>query len=380
MTCHFRILIFLAVFCLTTECARAQQDVWEKTRTVATEHALDRGLLLGIYSPKHASWDDLRDEWRGEKWVPEISTESHGQYLTIWISRTGGIINIRTVNGLLVPRNNGFWHVGAQMVRASEAKGENFEERLWALPADEKPPLPQLDPEISEAARGRSQGNLLITYVGPQYISYIEHWLSGIGGWEYRYSRVVSLDDMMTPLALEKVLGMATGAEYKRLAKSLDHMSEPDVCGCCTGDPTEWGLKYGYASLQAYARFHSGTSSSCSQGEEDHVLKAVGADGSANQPWEALKAEAEMMFRGKQGSFRYLFLSPKHDLAVALGTSALAVFGVEKLHITSLLKVQAFDVPCIPVMEQWSMGRFVSTWDGTTLKEPAAVVPSQANP
>ncbi len=38
-------------------------------------------------------------------------------------------------------------------------------------------------------------------------------------------------------------------------------------------------------------------------------------------------------------------------------------FGADNLHISSVLKVRAFEAACLPVMEQWSMRRFVGAWD-----------------
>jgi hypothetical protein len=60
---------------------------------------------------------------------------------------------------------------------------------------------------------------------------------------------------------------------------------------------------------------------------------------------------------------------------VTLGTTGLAVLSVENLHIRNVLSVQAFVKPCIPVMEQWSVGRFVTTWDDVMQKEPSAEMP-----
>jgi hypothetical protein len=197
--------------------------------------------------------------------------------------------------------------------------------------------------------------------------------------------------DLTKDLSVEKVLGPAAAAGYKRLAKSLDHMNdeakegeERDPCNCCTSDENEWGILHVGDSWQAYARFHPGTSSSCSQGWEDHVLKAaipksLAPGGTLGSPWDALRAEAEAVIKSEQGSVRHLFVSPKQDFAVAVGSNGLAVLRVENLRITSVLKMQAFEAACIPVMEQWAMGRFVGAWDAAVQKESAATVPDRAN-
>ena len=375
-----RLWILIALVSLGN--ADAQQLGTAKIPAVASEHATDRGLLLGIYLPNEASWDDLRNEVQDQKWVPDISMDPQGKYLTFWISRSGGgSVKIQAIEGLLVPRATGFWHIGTQMATAEEHPESNFDEEIWAVPVGEKPAPPKSDSGID----GRSVR--LITYAGPTYVAYLFHWQGGVGAWEYVYSHVTTVADSTKNLGVEKVLGPATGALYKRLAKSMDHMTDEtkegedrEPCNCCTGDPTEWGILHAGDSWQVYARFHEGTSSSCGQGSEDHVLKtavpnSVASGVSLNRAWDVLRGEAEAVLKSGPESVRHLFVSPKQDFAIAIATNGLAVLGVENLRIKSVLKVQAFDKPCIPIMEQWSMGRFVAAWDAAVQKEHPAAVP-----
>jgi hypothetical protein len=372
--------ILIGVVCLAVGRADAQQ-VGGKTPAVASEQAADRGLLLGIYLPNGASWDDLRNDVR-DKWVPAISTDQHGKYLTFWISRSGGSVKIQAIEGLLVPRATAFWHIGTQIATAEENPESHFDEEIWAAPAREKRGSSKSDPGID----GKSVR--LITYAGPETVAYLFHWQGGAGAWEYVQPHVTSVADSTKDLSVEKVLGPATGAMYKRLAKSLDHMNDEakhgedrDECNCCTGDPTEWGIWHAGNSWQVYARFHYGTSSSCGQGWEDHVLKteipkSVAPGGSLNRAWSVLRGEAEAVMKSAPESVRHLFVSPKRDLAIAVTTNGLVVLSVENLHVKSVLKVQSFDASCIPIMEQWSMGRFVATWDAAVQKESPAAVPA----
>jgi hypothetical protein len=50
-----------------------------------------------------------------------------------------------------------------------------------------------------------------------------------------------------------------------------------------------------------------------------------------------------------------------------------------RLQLTSVLTKQPFDAACVPMMEQWSMGRFVAGWDAAVQKETPAVVPTTAS-
>jgi hypothetical protein len=386
MIYQLRFLLYLVIFCLTAARAPAQQAAPQKKPAAGAEHSDDRGVLLGVYFPEGASWEDMRFDTSDQKWVPDISKEPHGQYLTFWVSKSGGVVKIQATEGLLVPRASGFWHIGTQIVHSDQNPDSSYDEQFWALPAEENPKPPEADPQID----GRSVR--LITYAGPEYVAYLFHWQGGAGAWEYVYTHVASVNDLATDASLEKVLGPAAGAGYKRLAKSLDHMSDEvkegedrEPCNCCTSLENEWGILHAEQSWRAYARFHPGPSSSCSQGWEDHTLKAampksVASGGTLNRTWDAVRAEVEAVLKSEQGSVRHLFVSPKQDLAVAVGRNGLAVLGVENLHISSVLKIQAFDRACIPVMEQWATGRFVPGWDAAIQKEHPAALPGGKQP
>jgi hypothetical protein len=264
MTCSFRLRLFLlmAILCVTARGMFAQLSAPEKPPMTASEHAADRGLLLGLYFPDDAGWDTVDNLGGGNMWVPEISAQPHGRYWTIWVSKSGSTIKVQAINGLLVPRADGFWHVGRQIVKSAQYPESNCDEQFWAAPVGEKPKPPAEDPE----ADGRSVR--LITYVGPQYLSDTEHSLGGAGMWEYANPQVVALRDLTKEMSVEEVLGPAAGAAHQRLAKSMDHMKDKteDVCNCCIGGQTLWGIVHVRDSWETFARFQYGSSSSCSQG------------------------------------------------------------------------------------------------------------------
>jgi len=110
------------------------------------------------------------------------------------------------------------------------------------------------------------------------------------------------------------------------------------------------------------------------------LQKRLAAGGTLGRPWEVLRQEAEALMKTEPGSVQHLFVSPRQDLLVALGTHGLAVLGVENLRLRSVLKVQEFDAASMPVMEQWSLGRFVSGWDAVIQKEQPAEIPNTENP
>jgi len=343
----------------------------------------DRGLLLGMYFPNSATWEMLRNAGLESKWVSDISPKPHGKYLTFWIFRQKGEVKIRSMEGLLVPRKNGFWRVGTQIVKSGDSEDADFDEQFWAAPADKREPQPlKVDREIN------GQSTSLITYAGPEYISYLSHWQGGALLWEYQYTHVSPLDNLTRKLSIGQVLGPQASAVYKGLSQSLDHMNdepEPDEggCTCCTGLDSEWGLIHVGDQWQAYARFHEGTNSSCSQRWQDEVLRtsiphSVWSSGRVDEPWDAVRKKLESVLNSEKGSVQHLFLSPKRDFAVSVSTSGLVVFGVRDKIQFSILKKQNFAAACIPVSEQWSMGRFVVAWDAEMLKQKPAAIPAEA--
>src|SRR5277367_4657061 len=175
MTCspRFHLLLLIAILCTTARGAFAQQGAPKKTPTSTSEHAADSGLLLGLYLPNGAGWDNVDNLGPGDKWVPDISAEPHGRYLTMWVSKSGGTLKIQAINDLLVPRADGFWRIGRQIVKDAQNPGSSYEEQFWAVPLGEKPKLPTGDAGV----QGRSVS--LITYVGPGYLSDTEHSLGG---------------------------------------------------------------------------------------------------------------------------------------------------------------------------------------------------------
>lgn len=383
MNSRIRFLALTTILSLLAGRMQAQQTGPAGKPTKASEHTDDRGLLLGVYFPAAGTnWDSVSNPSPDMKWVPEISDEPHGQYLTFWVSKSGDSVKIQIIKGLLVPRGSGFWRIGSRVVKSTDS-ASNYDEWFWAVPVSEKPQMSETDPSID----GRSVR--LLTYAGADYLSYLLHWQGGAGAWEYVYPRVAAIDAPTKDKTLEQVLGTAINASYKRKAKLLDHTNkepqEGEACNCCTGREDEWGIIHAGDHWQAFARFHYGTSSSCSQDSTDDVLatslpKRLASGGSLGRPWEVLRHEEETIMKTEPGSVRHLFVSPKQDLLVALSTHGLAVLGVEDLHIRSVLKVQEFDAACIPVMEQWSLGRFVSGWDAVIQKEQTAEIPNTENP
>jgi hypothetical protein len=67
---------------------------------------------------------------------------------TLWIAQTGDAIQVREIPNLLVPRHDGFWHMGTKEVR----KGENLERYIWTVPLGRKPTPHETNPHWRESS------------------------------------------------------------------------------------------------------------------------------------------------------------------------------------------------------------------------------------
>jgi hypothetical protein len=387
--------ILTVAFCLFPCMVHAQKVAIARLSDDSANHGNDAGLLLGLYFPnqRSVSWHELA----GGKWVPEPDSSSvlQARYLTFWISHAGGKVNIQTFDGLIVPRTKGFWHVGTQLLKATQkielagavVDDPTFEEQVWAVPAGTQPAPAKLDPEL--------EGNLsksvrLISYVGPQYLAFVEHVDGGPGKFEYVNPRVVSLErlDREWELPLEKVVRPSAVREYEQLAKSLDHVSDgpgEDVCACCTGYPKEWGIRHAGLSWEAYVIFREATSSSCSTNAHEYELRAplpksLVSGGSLDKSWDELRRQVAAVLHASPDTVEHFFVSPKQDLLIALTDDGIAVLTTNGSEIASVLKVEKFQSPCIPVMEQWATGWYVGAWEETVGKERSASVPPKPTP
>ena len=339
-----------------------------------------RGLLLGLYFPNRPAID-----WKalaGEEWAGERSSGSRGRYLTFWISRKDHGVSIEAIKGLLVPRKNGFWQVGMQLITTGRPDESTFDEQMFAGPVG-----PGFWPafEVNPDLRELGQSSRVITYVGPEYAAYLNYFQGPPGKFSYLHPGVVSLDAVDEDLPLATVLGQAANTEYEQHAKSEDHMSEPvdGPCRCCISGPKEWGIRHVGDSWKAHMVLREGTSSSCATNAHEYEMreplpKSLTSGASPSDSFDDLRTQAAQLLKVPPETIHHFFVSPRRDLLVTLTENGIAVLSSDGLKLTSLLKLQPFQSPCIPVMEQWSVGKYVASWDQTVRQERPASLPARA--
>lgn len=80
-----------------------------------------------------------------------------------WIAEIGREMQIREIPNLLVPRKDGFWGVGTEVV----SNNGNFERYIWAAPNGKKG---SHKPEITPAGEGHVTSRDLL-FVGNDYVA-----------------------------------------------------------------------------------------------------------------------------------------------------------------------------------------------------------------
>lgn len=370
---YIRVSILVAALGVLSCRTPAQSVAGSKPSVNSPDHADDVGILLGLYFPNQqgVGWTELA----GGKWVPDFSSVYEDKYLTFWISRIDNRVNIQAVQGLLVPRPKGFWHAGLLIIRGP--KNDIAGTEAWAAPIEAQPPPDKVDPQASTMFGARG----FISYVGPQYLTYVQHSSDGAGHDNVDHG-TASLDNLTQDLSLESVLGPGAVAEYRTHAKAVSKTSsKEDFCGCCWGRPEEWGLVHVSFFWRAYAIFRNSGPSICSQQSEEYWIeaplpKSLAAGGALTRSWDDLRLQAATILKADQGVFDHFFVSPRGDLVVALTDNGIVVFAADGSQVTSVLRVDKFQSPSIPVMEQWATGRHVGVWQETVDKEDPAKEPA----
>ena len=138
---------------------------WNEVKAQTGSKSLrDVGLLLGL---------------RRKVAVPNREEAAWGQYRTIWISRTDGLIHVDEVPNLLVPRQEGFWRVGSN-VSEYASLWHRRAEFIWRAPLGRPIRLHELTAEETndsyhrEYRHGYEEGRTIV-FISEDYIG-VSHW------------------------------------------------------------------------------------------------------------------------------------------------------------------------------------------------------------
>jgi hypothetical protein len=317
------------------------------------------------------------------------TTPEESPYATIWLEWTPAGAKIQVLRDIILPRRDGFWRFGIN--HSSSNPVDNDEDFFWFTPLNVKPALTHAD-DLSSGAIASSRR---LTYIGPDYFSYRElgqSWGGNYGESESAFVR--SLDEFAkTPLkqvdydydhpglTLVRVIGPGVDSEFKKVTAAVAPKEteesesatpavrdDEDPCagsGYRTSE-TDWHLAHRQGGWVALLGLQNTGPGICSRQTEWQPLShrlppALAGHNPIPVPW----AQVEKAFPGA----RHAFASPKGDWLVILTST--------QIYLASLsngsLARPAFSAQIpygIPVMAQWSLGKYVNLWDQQLSKLP----------
>jgi hypothetical protein len=175
-------------------------------------------------------------------------------YRTVWIYSAAKRANAVSVPDLLVPRNTGFWRIGAYMTSTKSDDpttlgGVTFpydedEKRLWALPANQRHVVTLGKGEVLGDHSGQSCSHLNrdINFVNPSFVAYEQYIGSECGmhpDLELEW-KVVSLDRIHgARMSISDLLGPTAEAAF---LKALNEATDPNCGTEPKVDTSNWSI------------------------------------------------------------------------------------------------------------------------------------------
>lgn len=334
-------------------------------------------------------WSENKDG-AAAKPVHFDTTPEESPYATVWLQWTPAGPRIQVLRDIVLPRKDGFWRFG---INHSSVQGPDFndEDFFWLAPLGVKPALTHADSLPSGAMASTRR----LTYIGPDFFSYRElsqGWGGTYGEGESAFVR--SLDEFAKGplkdadydydhpgLSLARVIGPGVESEFKKItAEVAPKESEEtesttpaagDDADPCAGSgyrtsETEWYLVHRQGGWVALIGLQNSDPGICSRQTEwkplsYRVTSTLAGRNPIPLPW----AQVEKAFPGA----RHAFASPKGDWLVVITRTqiylaALSDNSIGKPAFTTRIPYG------VPVMAQWSLGKYVNLWDQQLSKLP----------
>lgn len=335
---------------------------------VKTTSAQRSGVLLGVADAITSESDDF-------------STIHPPTYRTLWIApdANGELKVLATLPGLIVPRKDGFWHVGISQQCASDDSikdfpNESLSQEVWAAPIGKTSPIGQSQPcplhkpEDYAPAYGRSEeekgkisqcGFALasVHYLSPEVIGIsIEEGSSeaceaGRGGRITKKYSVRNFD--YRAIGFGQLLGQAAhDAYFNAVPKHGTNSFGTECADTPNDDDTGWRVEHKGGSWHPYVNQSLGYFECAADGPIHFQLPAsMTGDLSTPLDWKLL--------RSRISSISDAYVSPNGDLVIAITKSEMRFFEARKsMPGKLLLKLPAGEI----VMAQWATGTHVQDW------------------
>jgi len=332
------------------------------------------------------------EDSEGAKPLRYDTAPEESPYATVWLQWTPVGSQVRLLRDIILPRKDGFWRFGTNH-SSIEVGGDDDEDFFWLARLGSEPTLTRAE---WASGGGSQESTRRLTYICPDYFSYRE-LLQGWGGTygESEYASVRSLDEFgkVPPkeadydydhpgLSLVAVLGPGAELEFKKITKqgvpedSKDAQSDvsperenEDPCagsGYRTSE-TDWHLSHRQDRWVALLGLQNGGPGICDRQTDwtplaTRLPSSLVGHARVPVPWRLV----EKAFPGA----RHVFYSPKGDWLVVLTRNQVYLAPVRGASVGKPLS--SAKIPYgIPVMAQWSIGKYVSVWDQQLSKLPS---------
>ncbi len=351
---------------------------------VGTISAQRSGVLLGVT-------DAITDQ-SGD--YDDFSTIHPPSYRTLWIARdaNGELKILATLPELIVPRRDGFWHVGISQRCAIDDSNKDFPiesltQDVWAAPVGktspigESGPCPLHKPEDYAPLYGRSEedkGKLAqcgfalasIHYLSPEIMGMSmeeggsEACEAGRGGRITKKYSVRHFD--YQAIGFGQLGPAARDAYFKALPKQGTN-SFGTACGDTSNDEDMgWRVEHKSGSWRPYAHQSLGFFE-CAADAPIHFQLPAAVTGDVMTPldWKVI--------RSRIGDISDAFASPDGDMLIAITKSEMRFFEARKgVPGKLLLTLPAGEM----VMVQWATGTHVQDWTTELGKLPKQPLPA----
>jgi len=341
---------------------------------VRTALAQRSGVLLGVAEASSSADTDTQS----------FGTIHEPQYQTLWIAgdASGELKVLATLPELIVPRRDGFWHVGVKQVcefndTLDGGGNENLRHVVWAAPATQAAAVEQIRPCTAHKpedyappyARSEQDKNKIsqcgfelvnLLYLSPEIISMSKYTGQSedceVRGGRYNVDFKVRNFDSDEALSFGQLLGAKAHDAYVRAPPAMGQGDGGE--DCVESDKTHdtgWRIAHADGRWHPYVHQDLGYFGCAVDAPVSIPLPAsLTGDMSAVFDWKRLQS-----LQSKADPIADAYVSPAGDLLIAVSHSETRFFelrggGPGKL----LLRLPASGI----VMAQWATGTHVQDW------------------
>jgi hypothetical protein len=333
---------------------------------VTTAWAQGSGVLLGVAVSTAKEGSDTQD----------FASIYAPRYQTLWIAPdpTGELKVLASLPELVVPRRDGFWHVGAKQVCEFSDKNESLRQAVWAAPVSKAGEVEQIEPCTSHKPEDYAGPNFRseedkdkisqcgfslvdIEYLSPELMSISAYSSQSEDceprGGHYSQDYYVRRFDSDHAIAFSQLLGPSAHTAYIRALPKQARNDGGDDCGEPSGaDDSGWGIVRERGRWRPHLHENLGNFG-CSADATVNVPipSSLTGDTSAVLPWKFLQS--------KISGIEDAYLSPAADLLIAVTHSEVKFYEVrDGVPGKLLLTLPGSGI----VMAQWATGKHVQDW------------------